>query len=89
MIYAFHYDAGHGWLKVSRATLAKAGLAVTDFSTCSYLDDEFMYLEEDLDAGVFVERFMEITGYKPEVNEVYDGSHSPIRDKRHNTGSKQ
>ena len=84
MSYEYHHDAGHGWLKVSHATLASAGLDLTDFTAYSYVDDTHMYLEEDVDAGVFISRVEEITGYPPQWVEVDDGDYSPIRNKRKN-----
>lgn len=48
--YTFYTDPGHGWLRVP---LAEAkGLNI---SSCSYQDKNFAYLEEDCDAGIFLE----------------------------------
>ena len=82
--YEFHYDAGHGWLKVDYASLAQAGLSRADFSGYSYVDDRHMYLEEDCDAGVFIERVKAMTGEMPIIAEIDDGNNSYIRAKRHN-----
>jgi hypothetical protein len=51
--YTFHNDPGHGWLKVSRSELEVLGV-VQNISPCSYQDAQTVYLEEALDAGVFM-----------------------------------
>jgi hypothetical protein len=50
---AFH-DPGHSWLRVKRSELAELGLlkSVTPFS---YEKGEWVYLEEDCDAGLFID----------------------------------
>lgn len=50
-------DPGHGWLAVPTAYLQKIGLALKDFSKYSYRsrDGSMVYLEEDCDAGKFVQ----------------------------------
>lgn len=82
--YEFHYDAGHGWLKVDHATLALVGLDLTDFSEYSYVDRTHMYLEEDVDAGLFIETVDSLAGEKPRIIEIDDGDESFIRSKRRN-----
>ena len=49
-MYKFISDAGHGWLRVPKSECE--GLV---FSTYSYTDGHFLYLEEDCDAGIFME----------------------------------
>jgi hypothetical protein len=82
--YEFHYDAGHGWLRVDHATLAVVGLNLTDFSEYSYVTDTHMYLEEDCDAGLFIETVRELAGEPPRIVEIDDGTDSPIRSFRRN-----
>lgn len=47
-------DAAHGWVKVPIAELKR--LAIQDqISEYSYVKGDFAFLEEDADAGVFIE----------------------------------
>jgi len=50
--YAFCIDPGHGWLRVPRQEIKDAGIAVTAYS---YWDGQYGYLEEDIDAGRFID----------------------------------
>jgi hypothetical protein len=52
--FIFHTDPGHGWLEVGLNEVKSAGLQLSDFSEYSYRDGPRLFLEEDLDAGVFV-----------------------------------
>jgi len=52
MKYDFFGDAGHGWLKVSKAELRRLGIA-NRISGCSYQKGEFAFLEEDCDLETF------------------------------------
>lgn len=52
--FTFHTDPGHGWLEVAEGDLTTAGLKVSDFSEYSYRRGSRLFLEEDLDAGVFI-----------------------------------
>jgi hypothetical protein len=63
----FISDPGHGWLRVPHKVIADAGLSKKDFSSDSYVDDDYMYLEEDMDAGVFVGTFKRLNGVEPEI----------------------
>ncbi len=49
----FHTDPAHGWLEVPLQDLTTLGVA-DDISACSYQDETNAYLEEDVDAGVFL-----------------------------------
>ena len=53
--FTFHEDPGHGWLEVPVADLVKVGLTLDDISPYSFISGSgrSVYLEEDLDAGVF------------------------------------
>jgi hypothetical protein len=52
--YTFIADAGHGWISVPLEDIERLGL--TDKITpYSYMTDKRAYLEEDCDAGVFLE----------------------------------
>lgn len=52
-VYDFYSDPSHGWLKVAREELETLGI-LDKISAYSYQRDNFVYLEEDLDAGVFL-----------------------------------
>lgn len=49
----WHSDAGHAWLAVSIKNLANLKL-LEDISPWSYIKGKTAYLEEDLDAGRFI-----------------------------------
>jgi hypothetical protein len=55
MKYTFYNDPGHGWMKVPVKRLIELGID-QQISPYSYLSEtgKFAYLEEDLDAGVFI-----------------------------------
>ena len=50
--YVAYNDAGHGWLKVTRAELVKAGVE-KEITSTSYQRGNNVYLEEDGDAPLF------------------------------------
>jgi len=52
MHYTFHQDPGHGWLAVPLEELTR--LKITP-SRYSYRDASTAYLEEDCDAGLWIE----------------------------------
>lgn len=76
--FKFHYDAGHGWLQVHLNDLQDIGLAPADFTRFSYRNGDWLYLEEDLDAGTFI-REWERKFDEFRVHHIDDGYNSPIR----------
>jgi hypothetical protein len=58
--YTFFHDIGHAWLRVSKRKLLEVGLTAKDISDYSYQSETNYYLEEDLDAGVFIDKLIEI-----------------------------
>ncbi len=73
--YIFHSDAGHGWLAVKRTELDRLGL-VGLISDYSYEHDDMVYLEEDVDAGLFIKA----AGLgQDQIVGKDDGDASPIR----------
>jgi hypothetical protein len=52
--YVFFTDPGHGWLRVKLAELVALGIA-EKISRFSYMHGGYAYLEEDCDAGVFLQ----------------------------------
>lgn len=53
-IYDFISDPGHGWLKVPMMDLMASGIS-GQISEYSYQTRDFAFLEEDCDAGIFIE----------------------------------
>ena len=76
--FKFHFDAGHGWLQVHLTDLHDLGLAPADFTKYSYRKGDWLYLEEDLDAGTFI-RSYEKRFDAFDVVHIDDGYDSPIR----------
>lgn len=54
--FKFYSDAGHGWLAVSVKYLYILNI-VDQISTCSYINGGQIYLEEDLDASIFMNAY--------------------------------
>jgi hypothetical protein len=52
--YVHHQDSGHGWLEVPARELRAMGMEGR-ITPCSYLYEGKAYLEEDLDAGTFLD----------------------------------
>ena len=49
-----HYsDPAHGWLKVPKTLIEKYGIS-GEITTWSYIRKDFVYLEEDCDARLFL-----------------------------------
>lgn len=49
----YHIDPGHGWIAVPKAELKTLGIE-EKISSCSYMNGSTAYLEEDLDAGIYL-----------------------------------
>ena len=73
----FFPDDSHGWLRVPKASVPKRSLA--KISSCSYMDDEYLYLEEDRDAGICLNALKE-EGVNVEVDIAAQARRSGIRD---------
>ncbi len=78
-IFPVFSDPGHGWLKVSRAQLKRAGLSEKAFSEYSYKRGESFYLEEDCDAAVFITAWSKATGKSYGFKEYHGNKQSRIR----------
>jgi hypothetical protein len=87
MRFKFITDPGHGWLRVPHKVIRDMGLTAKSFSRYSYVDNDYMYLEEDCDAGVFLQAYQNITGSEADyvVEEV---NYTNIRQKLRNAGGK-
>lgn len=53
--YKFYEDAGHGWLRVPITELIELNIQ-NEITSFSYIDDEYVYLEEDQDADIYVNK---------------------------------
>ena len=70
----FISDPGHGWIKIPK------GLSFDlEFSKYSYQDKTHYYLEEDLDAGLWLD-LVHSAGIKTSYDEKITNSESFIRD---------
>lgn len=76
-IYEIHYDTGHSWLKVPKADLVGYRVRGGHITEFSYQDNDYVYLEEDVDAIKFLMRERKLR----EIETVWinDGDLSPIR----------
>ena len=64
--YTIHRDPGHGWLAVPKKECLKL-LIMAKISPYSYVSKsgKTIYLEEDCDAGLFIEAFKKKYGVEP------------------------
>lgn len=77
--YIYHTDPGHGWIEVPVADLQELGLKLADFTRYSYINHDRVYLEEDCDAAVFVNAYVEKHGVSPAFRPQNTNSDSIIR----------
>lgn len=56
--FTYYNDPGHGWLAVPRSLVIELGIE-RQISPYSYQRGETVYLEEDRDAGIFIQRWNE------------------------------
>jgi hypothetical protein len=79
MRFKFYADPGHGWLAVKRKLLVEYGVADL-ISTYSYQRGATVYLEEDCDAGRFLEAFKARHGeFSYDIETKCVDTRSPIR----------
>jgi hypothetical protein len=76
--FTYLQDTGHGWLIVSRADLAAAGMSPADFSQCSYVCGDTLALEEDCDMPRFLKRLDE-RGIPYRLREQHTGAEAHVR----------
>jgi len=79
MQYYFHSDPGHAWLAVKRKELIQLGI-LDKISSFSYQKGSTVYLEEDCDAGVFLDA-KKAAGEEITRNNIRDSyqENTPIR----------
>ena len=73
----FYCDSGHGWLEVPRADAVALGLA-DKISPWSYIGGQSIYLEEDCDLPIFLNK-MEKHGKKITFIEEHSNTDSWVR----------
>lgn len=80
MAFAFHSDAGHGWLAVPRDLLVELGIEkrISEYSYQSK-SGQTVYLEEDADGTLFQNEYEKKFGKKIAYQSKDDGTTSPIR----------
>ena len=72
----FHTDPGHGWLAVPAKMIKKLKIE-NQISCFSYINGKTVYLEEDQDAGFFLDA-SQANGIIFEIKNTYR-EHTPIR----------
>lgn len=75
----FHSDPGHGWLQVPHSLIYELSIQ-EQVSPYSYMDDVYVYLEEDCDLSVFI-RAMNAKGFELSMKDRSSDENSPIREK--------
>ena len=78
LIFDFHQDGGHAWLKVSKDLFNRTNLNVKHISSFSYQDNNNYYLEQDYDATMYLNNLKE-QGIKYSFINIDDGDYSDIR----------
>jgi hypothetical protein len=78
LIFDFHQDGGHAWLKVSKKLFNKTNANIEHISQFSYEDNNNYYLEQDCDATMYLNNLKE-QGIKYSFINIDDGRYSPIR----------
>jgi len=78
--YTFYADPGHAWLAVTREEIDRLGIA-RKISQFSYQKGDIVYLEEDGDAGVFLNAKKK-NGERFSIREKHTDNDSPIRNMR-------
>jgi hypothetical protein len=77
--FTFICDPGHGWLQVDFSDLKALGLNPSDFSRYSYRKRNTFYLEEDCDAGKFINAYQARYDHSPHIDETHSNSESFVR----------
>jgi len=77
-IFDFYSDPSHGWLKVKKSELKELGIEkkITGYS---YQKGEWVYLEEDCDASIFLDAFEKIIMAKYKIKNHISDKRSEIR----------
>ena len=62
--YTLYSDPGHGWLQVQKKELEELNI-INNVSEYSYINGEFVYLEEDRDLNLFIKAYENKYNVKP------------------------
>jgi hypothetical protein len=70
--FKYYQDPGHGWIAVKVELLEQLGID-GQISEFSYINEKgtTAYLEEDCDASLFVEKYIEVFGIKPQWKDIF------------------
>ena len=52
-MFVKYCDPRHAWLQVSLETIKEIGKSVSDYTSYSFVDKNYIYLEEDVDQKLF------------------------------------
>ena len=80
-VLIFHSDPGHAWLEVSKVELRRVGVSKNEISHYSYKKGPNVYLEEDCDAGIYINALMKKDSLSRDdicIKEIHNED-SPIR----------
>jgi len=93
-VFRFIEDPGHGWLGVPVPALEEIGRTMSDFTKYSYIErsayggyDDVIWLEEDLDAGFFIDMFERKHGHKPTISFGHTGTCRGMEPNRYGKGT--
>ena len=75
--YTLYSDPGHGWLQVQKKELEELNI-INNVSEYSYINGEFVYLEEDCDMSRFMEAAT-AAGWKIKTADFHTDNESSIR----------
>jgi hypothetical protein len=79
-IFTHYSDPSHGWLLVPTRSLGAIGLTTASFSRYSYRGPGgVLALEEDCDAGVFVDAWKAKNGVRPTIIDETTNADAPMR----------
>jgi len=81
----FHADPAHGWAQVPKTIITDLGLERL-ISHYSYVDNHSVYLEEDCDLGLFMNKAEEL-GWSITFKDNFTNHDSPVRNKHRYTKS--
>ena len=66
--YTLYSDPGHSWLQVQKKELEELNI-INNVSEYSYINGEFVYLEEDCDLNLFIKAYENKYNIKPIIKE--------------------
>ena len=76
--FQYYQDPGHGWIRIAIPFLAQFPSIYNAVSIYSYINDRYVYLEEDDDAGIFINH-LRAKEIEFEFNYVHSNSQSTVR----------